>query len=491
MTVFSLINRSSGFVLIAGVFLVSLSCGPEAAHAETAKVGAPSSKKATTKEGKAAPSQANRFNRLFKGAAGFNLPPTEDGIHDPDSVGTQALQPPKQAFEDLPKGKAGNRVDWVQALDIGVIQPRTDKAGTGKAMTVLDLNIVREVKGSMPDVVYPHKPHTKWLQCSNCHPKIFIPKKGANKISMAAILAGQYCGVCHGKVAFPISECRLCHSKNKTKEQIAAQSTKHVSARTQAARTEAKGTTAPAAAAKPDSVLDDMSVTNLMKLGQTIYTDICSGCHGDKGQGVPGTFPALKGSKIASGDPAKHIDVVVNGRPETAMQPWKEDLNAQEIAAVITFERASWGNAGGPVQPRQVHAAISGGKAAEPPAPKSAPVKAVEKEASAKAKTATLSKEQLMSQGAAVYAENCSACHGEKGEGVPDVAPPLKGSKIVSGPIDKHIEIVLNGRPETAMQAWNEILSPEATAAVITFERNSWGNAAGDTVQPSEIAKGR
>jgi c(7)-type cytochrome triheme protein len=67
----------------------------------------------------------------------------------------------------------------------------------------------------MPDVVYPHKQHTEWLDCSNCHPAIFIPKKGANDISMAAILLGQKCGVCHGKVAFPVAECRKCHSKNK------------------------------------------------------------------------------------------------------------------------------------------------------------------------------------------------------------------------------------------------------------------------------------
>jgi len=64
-------------------------------------------------------------------------------------------------------------------------------------------------------VVYPHKQHTELLDCSNCHPAIFIPQKGANQISMAAILLGEKCGVCHGKVAFPVSECRLCHSKKK------------------------------------------------------------------------------------------------------------------------------------------------------------------------------------------------------------------------------------------------------------------------------------
>jgi c(7)-type cytochrome triheme protein len=106
-------------------------------------------------------------------------------------------------------------VNWVQALDQKKIDPRWDKGDPKAEPVVMDLNIVREVKGSMPDVVYPHKQHTEWLDCSNCHPAIFVPQKGANQISMAAIMLGQKCGVCHGKVAFPVSECRLCHSKKK------------------------------------------------------------------------------------------------------------------------------------------------------------------------------------------------------------------------------------------------------------------------------------
>lgn len=158
------------------------------------------------------------FNRLLKPASKRNPPPPEDGIHDPDNDGTHALQPPLQVFESLPRSNAGNRVDWVKALDNNLIAPRWDRTDPAAAPVVMDLNIVREVKGSMPDVVYPHKQHTEWLDCSNCHPAIFIPKKGANNISMAAILLGEKCGVCHGKVAFPVAECRKCHSKNKPKQ---------------------------------------------------------------------------------------------------------------------------------------------------------------------------------------------------------------------------------------------------------------------------------
>jgi c(7)-type cytochrome triheme protein len=119
------------------------------------------------------------------------------------------------AYADLPKSLAGNRINWVEAVGQKKINPRWDRLDAAAEPMVMDMNIVREVKGSMPDVVYPHKQHTEWLDCSNCHPAIFVPQKGANAISMAAILLGEKCGVCHGKVAFPVSECRLCHSKKK------------------------------------------------------------------------------------------------------------------------------------------------------------------------------------------------------------------------------------------------------------------------------------
>ena len=160
------------------------------------------------------PAGVNAFNRLLRPSQ-FNRPPAEDLIHDPSNDGTLALQPPLTAFTGLPRSSAGNRVDWVKSLAEGKIAPRADRLDANAKPAVMDLNIVREVKGSMPDVVYPHKQHTEWLDCSNCHPAIFKPQKGANQISMAGILLGQACGACHGKVAFPVSECRLCHSKAK------------------------------------------------------------------------------------------------------------------------------------------------------------------------------------------------------------------------------------------------------------------------------------
>lgn len=157
----------------------------------------------------------NKFNRLMTPMSERNPPPAEDGIHDPENYGTSLLQPPRDSFAALPRAPSGNSVNWTKALDNGDITPRYDRDDEQAEPIVMDLNIVREVKGSMPDVVYPHKQHTEWLDCANCHPAIFIPQKGANQISMAQILLGEACGVCHGKVAFPVSECRRCHSKPK------------------------------------------------------------------------------------------------------------------------------------------------------------------------------------------------------------------------------------------------------------------------------------
>lgn len=158
----------------------------------------------------------NSFNRLLK-IVPRHLPPVEDGIHDPANDGTKVLQPPLEAYASLPKTESdlGNGVDWVRAVDDGRIKPVWDINNPDAKPTVLVMDIVRVPKGSMPNELFPHRQHTLWLVCSDCHPAIFIPQKGANQISMAANLLGQKCGVCHGKVAFPFSQCKRCHSQPK------------------------------------------------------------------------------------------------------------------------------------------------------------------------------------------------------------------------------------------------------------------------------------
>ena len=123
-------------------------------------------------------------------------------------------QPHAIPLQILPKDNAGN-VDWVKALRQGIIKPLESLDPNRPPTPVIDLDIYFKVKGDLPDVVYPHYPHTQWLACSNCHPKIFIMQAGANKVTMKKIEEGQFCGRCHGKVAFPLSNCTRCHSKPK------------------------------------------------------------------------------------------------------------------------------------------------------------------------------------------------------------------------------------------------------------------------------------
>ena len=133
-----------------------------------------------------------------------------DGIHDPANTAISALQEPAEALSAFPLDRRGG-VDWVKAIDLGIIQPRADLKGQG-TMPVLDMDIMFKNTGQMPWVKFPHSAHTKWLACSNCHPAIFIQKKGANKITMDGILAGEHCGRCHDKVAFALWTCERCHS---------------------------------------------------------------------------------------------------------------------------------------------------------------------------------------------------------------------------------------------------------------------------------------
>lgn len=108
-----------------------------------------------------------------------------------------------------------------------------------------------------------------------------------------------------------------------------------------------------------------------------------------------------------------------------------------------------------------------------------------QQQAAAAAKKWTM--EELMAQGEKVYNTTCAVCHKPDGTGTPPVFPALKGSKIATGPVADHINIVLNGKGGTAMQAFGSQLSDSDIAAVITYERNAWGNSTKDAIQPTDI----
>jgi c(7)-type cytochrome triheme protein len=135
----------------------------------------------------------------------------DDGIHDPDNPAIKVLQQPGDAMSSLPRDTVGNLVRWVKALDQGYIQPRAN-IESGTEIHTLDLDVVMKGTGDAPWVVFPHRPHTEWLDCTNCHNGLFATKAGATPVTMLAILSGEYCGRCHGAVSFPLTECARCHS---------------------------------------------------------------------------------------------------------------------------------------------------------------------------------------------------------------------------------------------------------------------------------------
>lgn len=137
----------------------------------------------------------------------------KDGIHDPRSpvVSDNILQEPADALSKLIPDTAGNQVLWMRALESGQINPRAS-LNPSTEVRVLDQDIFLDLRGSMPIVKFPHKQHTLWLDCANCHEHLFKSKSGENRYSMLAILNGEQCGVCHGAVSFPLTECMRCHS---------------------------------------------------------------------------------------------------------------------------------------------------------------------------------------------------------------------------------------------------------------------------------------
>ena len=94
--------------------------------------------------------------------------------------------------------------------------------------------------------------------------------------------------------------------------------------------------------------------------------------------------------------------------------------------------------------------------------------------------------DELKAHGAKVYAGNCVACHQATGMGLPKVFPALSGSKIVNGPKDAQVQLVLNGRAGTAMAPFKHLTDADI-AAVITYTRNNWANKVGDSVMPAEV----
>ncbi len=133
----------------------------------------------------------------------------------PAGIGYQkgrAWHPQALEAAGLPKDKFG-LIDWAKIVRKGYIKPKHSLTKGVDEFPPLQMDVIIKAKGDyVNDVRYPHEIHTWWLKCEVCHPKIFIPAAGQNNMSMVGIVQGKWCGRCHNKVAFPLSNCTRCHT---------------------------------------------------------------------------------------------------------------------------------------------------------------------------------------------------------------------------------------------------------------------------------------
>ncbi len=137
--------------------------------------------------------------------------PNQDIFYDGDNPDYPQLQKANQALAGFPLDGKGF-VDWMRALREGLIQPRASLK-PGFQEDILDLDVILRNTKEMPYVRFPHRSHTLWLDCQNCHPDPFELKEERPQIQMADILRGKFCGKCHDRVAFITwMSCNRCHS---------------------------------------------------------------------------------------------------------------------------------------------------------------------------------------------------------------------------------------------------------------------------------------
>ncbi|MEK6531983.1 MAG: c(7)-type cytochrome triheme domain-containing protein [Deltaproteobacteria bacterium] len=206
------------FAAILGLVVSYATGTAEAAEAQKA-APAKSEKGATTETKKPTVDPTDPASVIYLDTSGKPA-----GIGDPDKPAGVAYKqgrgwhPQAIAGATLPKDKYG-LIDWAKLVREKLIKPKFSFDPTEEEMPPLKLDILIPAKGDfVDDVIYPHEMHTFWLKCEVCHPNIFIPAKGQNDMSMVGIVQGQWCGRCHGKIAFPLSDCKRCHVSPKKAE---------------------------------------------------------------------------------------------------------------------------------------------------------------------------------------------------------------------------------------------------------------------------------
>ncbi len=373
----------------------------------------------------------------------------------------------EEVLKLLPRDPSGG-VDWVTAVRENVIAPRHRLPSDSQPASpfTLDTLVPGTVSGGSPaldlniemvpqktpfyKVVFPHAGHTMWLNCSSCHPGI-----GAERGSgMQKILAGEYCGRCHGKVSFaPLSSCARCHVNL-------------APARPETVETDLEKATKETVPASPE----------LVARGQSLYLQACAPCHGEKGDGTgplasvlspkPRNFTMGKFKFRSTNSSSLPTDsdlfrTITRGVPGTSM-PAFSFLSYEDRFAIAHYLKTFSDKFGKqkPANPIKIP---------DPP-----PLTA-----------------EVMDQGKKFFNDaECFKCHGEQGRGdgpsavgmKDDWGEPLRPFDFTTGKpksgtsLKDYYKVVMTGLQGTPMPDFGDAFEPEQAWSVVYYVR-SLGNA--------------
>ena len=197
--------------------------------------------------------------------------------------------------------------------------------------------------------------------------------------------------------------------------------------------------------------------------GQAVYERVCASCHQASGEGIEGTYPALDGSSVVTGEEEPLIRRILAGGG--GMPAFASSLSDEEIADVSSYVRSAWSNDAGAIDTETVAEVRDASGAEEGPA-----AEADQADGEAEPDFA------WQELGAEVFSTSCTACHQAEGQGIPPVYPALAGNGFVQADAVEVVRTILNGR--AGMPSFGGDLSDERLAAVVSYIRNTWGNEA-------------
>ncbi|HEX5803309.1 MAG TPA: c(7)-type cytochrome triheme domain-containing protein [Azospira sp.] len=199
-------RRPPSLVAVVGALLLALAAGSDS-HAYLRAVKPPPGEAAEPAASAPPASSASDPRSAHQARQAVE----QHDFYDAANPDRERLQRIEEATRHLPYDSVGFP-DWMRALREKQIVPRYSVRGEARP-ELLDLDVIMRNTKEMPHVRFPHLSHTLWLACSNCHPAPFKAEKGSNSIRMADIFRGQYCGMCHDRVAFvTFFSCNRCHS---------------------------------------------------------------------------------------------------------------------------------------------------------------------------------------------------------------------------------------------------------------------------------------